>query len=79
MKHILKTLSFHWVLMVLFFQELCSAWKPALAFAMRALMSLCVLVSSVMMTPRYVTRAFTLTSGGWPVGGIALVAMHFCV
>ena len=34
------------------FQKLCSALKPALALAMRALMSLCVLVSSVMMTPR---------------------------
>ena len=52
MKHILKTLSFHCALILLFFQNCCNAAKPALALAMRALMSLCVLVSSVMMTPR---------------------------
>ena len=52
MKHILKTLIFHCVLMLLFFQKRWSAAKPALAFAMYALLSLCVLVSSVRMTPR---------------------------
>lgn len=41
-KHILNTCNFHFFVMLLFFQNLCSVLKPALAFAMRALMSLCV-------------------------------------
>ena len=64
-----NTLSFHLSVMLLLRQNRCSVLKPVFALAILALMSLCVLVSSVMMTPRYVTCGLTLTAGGCPVEG----------
>ena len=64
MKQAWSTLSFHLTVMLLFRQNRCSVLKPAFALAILALMSLCVLASAAMMTPRYFACFLTLTVGG---------------